>query len=130
MPALVGRRAVLAGSGAALLAWPRGARAQPAAGVRRIGYLGISSPSLEPTYVEAFRQQLRALGYVEERDIAIDFRWAEGHDERLPALAAELVRRRPVAIITTGREGPRPDASRSPAPGSRSARRMRSPRPV
>ena len=66
------RRTVLAGAGALLLASPVGAQTQPAPGLRRIGYLGISSPDMEPTYVEAFRQQLRALGYVEGQHIAID----------------------------------------------------------
>ena len=102
---MIGRRSLLAGSGAALLSWPRRAHGQSATGIRHIGYLGISSPALEPTYVEAFRQQMRALGYVEGRDIVIDFRWAHGNDGRLPDLAAELVRLKPVAIVTTGTPG-------------------------
>ena len=69
---MIRRRTVLAGAGALLLASPVGAQMQPAPGLGRIGYLGISSPVLEPTYVEAFRQQLRALGYVEGQHIAID----------------------------------------------------------
>ena len=100
------RRLVLAviltlGFGAA----PVGAEAQQASGLRRIGYLGISSPSLEPHYVEAFRQQLRDLGYIEGQHIAIEYRWAEGRDDRLPDLAAELVRLDPVVIVTTGTPG-------------------------
>lgn len=69
---MIRRRTLLAAAGALLLASPVGAQMQPAPGLRRIGYLGISSPVLEPTYVEAFRQQLRALGYVEGQHIAID----------------------------------------------------------
>jgi len=99
------RRTFLAGTAAALLTAPLGLAAQPASSLRRIGYLGISSPTLEPTYVEAFRERLRDLGYVEGQHIAIDYRWAEGKDHRLPALAAELARLDPVAIVTTGTPG-------------------------
>jgi len=87
------------------IAAPLVAEAQQASGLRRIGYLGISSPSLEPHYVEAFRQQLRDLGYIEGQHIAIEYRWAEGRDDRLPDLAAELVRLDPVVIVTTGTPG-------------------------
>jgi putative ABC transport system substrate-binding protein len=99
---LIDRRTFLVGSGAVLLATPLAADAQQASGLRRIGYLGISSPSLEPSYVEAFRQQLRALGYIEGQHIAIEYRWAEGRDDRLPGLATELVRLDPAVIVTTG----------------------------
>jgi putative ABC transport system substrate-binding protein len=102
---LIDRRTFLSGTGAVLLATPLAAEAQPAPSLRRIGYLGSSSPSLEPHYVEAFRQQLRDLGYIEGQHIAIDYRWAEGRDERLPDLAAELVRLDPVVIVTTGTPG-------------------------
>jgi putative ABC transport system substrate-binding protein len=88
-----------------LLAAPLAAEAQQAPGLRRIGYLGISSPSMEPHYVEAFRQQLRDLGYIEGQHIAIEYRWAEGRDDRLPGLAAELVRLDRVVIVTTGTPG-------------------------
>ncbi len=90
-----------------LLAAPLAAKALQAPSLRRIGYLGSSSPSLEPSYVEAFRQQLRDLGYIEGQHIAIEYRWAEGRDERLPGLAAELVRLDPVVIVTTGTPGKR-----------------------
>ena len=99
---LIDRRAFLSGTCVMLLATARAAEAQQASGLRRIGYLGISSPSLEPHYVEAFRQQLRALGYMEGQHIAIEYRWAEGRDERLPDLAAELVHLDPAVIVTTG----------------------------
>jgi putative ABC transport system substrate-binding protein len=67
--------------------------------------LGISSPSLEPHYVEAFRQKLRELGHVDGESIVIEYRWAEGQDSRLPKLAAELVRLKPDVIVTTGTPG-------------------------
>ena len=81
------------------------AKAQKPTSLLRIGYLGTSSASLEPKYVEAFRQRLHELGYVEGRDIAIEYRWAEGQDERLPNLAIELVRLDPLVIVTTGTPG-------------------------
>jgi putative tryptophan/tyrosine transport system substrate-binding protein len=76
--------------------------AQQTRKVSRIGYLGVSSPSLESHYVEAFRQKLRDLGYVQGENIAITYRWAEGQDDRLPSLAVELVHLNPDVIITTG----------------------------
>jgi ABC-type uncharacterized transport system substrate-binding protein len=79
------RRAFLAGA-AALLAAPLAAKAQQAGRVYRVGYL--STGALPP---EAFLQGLRDLGYVEGRNVVIDYRSAEGKPERLPALAAELV---------------------------------------
>lgn len=81
------------------------ARAQPAAKLARVGYLGSSSPSVEPHYLEALRKELRDLGYVEGKTIAIIPRWAEGRDERLPGLVAELIRLDPDVIVTTGTPG-------------------------
>jgi putative tryptophan/tyrosine transport system substrate-binding protein len=71
-------------------AWPLAARAQQAGKVHRIGFLGTSSPSLERHLTDAFRQKLRELGQVEGQNIAIEYRWADGQDDRLPTLAAEL----------------------------------------
>ncbi|MGA9512447.1 MAG: ABC transporter substrate-binding protein [Pseudolabrys sp.] len=85
--------------------WPLAARAQQVGKTPQIGYLGVSSPSLEPHYVEAFRQKLRELGHVEGKNIAIEYRWAEGQDDRLPNLASELVRLKPDVIVTTGTPG-------------------------
>ena len=88
------------------LLWaPLAADAQQPARIPRIGYLGTSSPSLEPHLVEAFRQGLRDLGYIEGQNIAIEYRWAEGQDDRLPSLAAELVRLKPDVIVTAGTPG-------------------------
>ena len=89
----------------AATAWPLAARAQQTGKMSRIGYLGSSSPSLEPHYVEAFRQKLRDLGYVEGENIAIEYRWAEGQDDRLPNLATELVGLKSDIIVTTGTPG-------------------------
>jgi putative ABC transport system substrate-binding protein len=73
-----------------LLAAPFAAEAQPSAKVSRIGYLAFNLAAV-PHLQEAFRQGLRDLGYVEGRNVVIEYRSAEGNPERLPALAAELV---------------------------------------
>src|SRR5919202_6516423 len=75
--------------------------AQPAAKAPRIGFLGATTESAEAARVEAFRQGLRELGYAEGQTIAIEWRWAEGQFDRLPALAAELVNL-DVALIVAG----------------------------
>ena len=76
--------------------------AQQPTKVPRIGYLGFSSPSTIPTRIEAFRQGLRELGYVEGKNIFIEWRSAEGNADRLPSLAAELVRLKVDIIVTNG----------------------------
>jgi putative ABC transport system substrate-binding protein len=78
------------------------AEAQQPTKVPRIGYLSPTSPSVSPTRIEAFRQGLRELGYVEGKNIVIEYRYAEGKFDRLPALAAELVRLKVDLIVTTG----------------------------
>jgi putative ABC transport system substrate-binding protein len=86
-------------------AWPLAARAQQPGKVSRIGFLGTSSPSLERHLVEAFLQKLRELGYVEGKTIAIEYRWAEGQDDRLPGLEADLASVKPDVIVTSGTPG-------------------------
>jgi putative ABC transport system substrate-binding protein len=66
---------------------------------------GVSSPSLEPHYIAAFRQKLRELGHIEGENIVIEIRWAEGQDDRLPSLAAELIAAKSDVIVTTGTPG-------------------------
>ena len=73
------------------LVGPSAAGAQPAAKVARIGYLSVNLAAAPPHMLEAFRQGLRDLGYVEGRNVVIEYRDAAGKPERLPALAAELI---------------------------------------
>ena len=75
-----------------VLSAPLPADGQQPGKVPRIGYLSATSPTVATNVLNAFRQGLRDLGYVEGENIAIEYRWAEGKLERLPALAAELVR--------------------------------------
>ncbi len=84
------------------------AEAQQAKKIPRIGFLGVVSASAAARRIEAFRQGLRELGYVEGKNIVIEYRHAEGKLERLPALATELVRLKVDIIITRG-----PPATRS-----------------
>jgi ABC-type uncharacterized transport system substrate-binding protein len=85
----------------AVLAVPVLAGAQPRSEVPRIGYLQ-AYPSANDPYFEAFRQQIRALGHVDEKTFAIEYRSAEGKYDRLPALAAELVRHKVDVIVADG----------------------------
>jgi putative ABC transport system substrate-binding protein len=88
------------------IAYPMGVRAQQQAGkVPRIGYLGVTSPSDRPPLLDAFRQGLRELGWVEGQNIVIDYRYAEDRVDRLPDLAAELVRLKVDLIVSWGTQG-------------------------
>jgi putative tryptophan/tyrosine transport system substrate-binding protein len=97
------RRAFLGALG--LLAAPLAAEAQPAGKVYRLGYLGNASAPAQAKRVESLRDGLRDLGYVEGQNIVIEFRWAEGRNERLPDLAAELVRLNVDVLVTAGTPG-------------------------
>jgi putative ABC transport system substrate-binding protein len=81
--------------------WPLAARAQQPA-VPTVGILGSESPDLFETRLRAFRKGLSETGYDEGRNVAIEYRWAESKNERLPALAAELVQRQVAVIVTPG----------------------------
>jgi putative ABC transport system substrate-binding protein len=99
------RREFITMLGSAAATWPLAARSQQAPKVARIGYLGLVSASWHTPRVTAFRAGLRDLGYVEGKDIVIEFRWAEGQYDRLPALAAELVRFNVDVIVTHAAPG-------------------------
>jgi putative ABC transport system substrate-binding protein len=89
-------------SGGAAAAWPLAARAQAPMPV--IGYLSGRSPVTDVPMLSAFRQGLSDTGYVEGRNVAIEFRWAEGRYDRLPELVHDLVRRKVAVIVTSGGE--------------------------
>jgi putative ABC transport system substrate-binding protein len=95
----------LIGGAAASSICPLAARAQPAA-MPVIGYLGAGVPELSNAGARAFRQGLGDSGYVEGRNLTIEYRWAGDQTDRLPALAADLVRRRAAAIFGRNSRGP------------------------
>src|SRR6516165_5469842 len=96
------RREFIAALGGAM-AWPVVAHGQqPAMPV--IGYFSARSPMIDVPMLSAFRQGLNDTGFVEGRNVAMEFRWAEGRDDRLLELAHDLVRRRVAVIVTTGGE--------------------------
>jgi putative ABC transport system substrate-binding protein len=104
MPATKVVAVLIALLGVAVLGVPLPGEAQPAPSLPRIGFLAagsLSDPRFPP-FVQAFRQGLHELGYVEGRNIDIEFRWAEGHYDRLPGLAAELVRLKVNVLVAAG----------------------------
>ena len=98
----LGRRRFLALVSGGLLAAPLAAEAQPAGRVYRIGYLSLQREEGDKSWVAAFRQGLRELGYVEGRNVAIEQRHAAGRSDRLPELASELVRLKIDVLVVYG----------------------------
>jgi ABC-type uncharacterized transport system substrate-binding protein len=98
----VRRREFMTLVGGAAAAWPLAARAQQTGKLTTIGFLGTSTPADLSKRTAAFVQRLRELGWVEGRTIAIEYRWAEGRDERFAEIAAELVRLKVAVVVTVG----------------------------
>jgi putative ABC transport system substrate-binding protein len=98
----VRRRDFITLLGGATAAWPLATRAQQRAKMPTIGFLGASTPSAWSDWTAAFVQRLRELGWIEGRTVAIDYRWAEGREERFTEIAAEFVRSKVDVIVTSG----------------------------
>jgi putative ABC transport system substrate-binding protein len=94
------RRDLIALLGAAV-AWPVAARAQPSK-TPTVGFLGASTPAAPRPWVAAFAQRLRELGWTEGRTVAIEYRWAEGRNERMVEIAVEFVRAKVDVIVAQG----------------------------
>jgi putative ABC transport system substrate-binding protein len=97
----VRRREFIALIGGAAVAWPVAARAQQ---VPVVGFLATTSPAPFAHLVAGFRRGLQEAGFLEGRNVAIEYRWAEGRYDQVPALAADLVQRQVAVIVTTGGE--------------------------
>jgi putative tryptophan/tyrosine transport system substrate-binding protein len=95
------RREFITLLGGAAAAWPLGARAQQSK-KSVVGYLNSTSPTTYANYTESFQRGLRSIGYADGENISIVHRWAEGQNDRLPALAADLVRHQVDIIVATG----------------------------
>jgi putative tryptophan/tyrosine transport system substrate-binding protein len=98
----VDRRAFIGAIAGGLLAAPLAAEAQQPERIYRIGVLERTSPAINAANLDGFRRGLLELGYVERRNYAIEYRSADGHDERFPSLAVELVRLKVDLILTRG----------------------------
>ena len=96
------RRAFITLLGGAAAAWPLTARAQRAEKVPTIGFLGPSTPSVSSHWAAAFVQRLHELGWVEGRNVTVEYRWAEGRSERYAEIAAEFIRLNVDVIVTVG----------------------------
>jgi putative ABC transport system substrate-binding protein len=95
------RREFITLIGGAAVSWPRAARAQPAA-MPIVGFLSSRSPTESEVHAAAFRRGLSETGFVPGQSVAVEYRWAEGHYERLPGFARELVDLRVSVLVTVG----------------------------
>src|SRR5262249_28466452 len=94
------RREFIALLGSGVAGWPLAARAQQATKLPTIGFLGANNPTFERASIDAFVQRLRELGWIENRTVSIEYRWAEGREERFAEIAAEFIRLKVDVIFT------------------------------
>jgi putative ABC transport system substrate-binding protein len=102
MIATMKRREFITLLGGAAVTWPLSARAQPSGKLTTIGFLGGATEPATRTWLAAFVQRLRELGWIEGRTVAIEVRWAEGHFDRFADIAAEFIRLKVDVIVTAG----------------------------
>jgi ABC transporter substrate binding protein len=86
-------------------AWPLAARAQQAGKLPTMGIIGSGTPATQSHWYAAFVQRLRELGWIDGRTVAVEYRWAEGRDERFTEIAAEFVQRKVDVIVTSSTVG-------------------------
>jgi putative tryptophan/tyrosine transport system substrate-binding protein len=96
------RRDFITHVGGAVVAWPQATRAQHAGTGPTVGVLGTATPFAWSLWIAAFVQRLRELGWIEGSTVAIEYRWAEGREERFAEIAAEFVRLKVDVIVTSG----------------------------
>src|SRR5262249_2661067 len=101
MTVTIGRRELLVALGGAT-AWPLAARAQQPAKLPTIGFMGQTTRSAAGEWTAAFVQRLRELGWIDGRNVAIEYRWGEGRSERFAEIAAEFVQLKVDVIVTSG----------------------------
>ena len=94
------RRTFITLLGGAAATWPLAARAQQATKLPTIGFLGANNATFERASIDAFVQRLRELGWIENRTVSIEYRWAEGREERFAEIAAEFIRLKVDVIVT------------------------------
>jgi len=99
---MIGRREFITLLGGAAAAWPVAARAQQPGKLPTIGFLGATTPSAQSQWTAAFVERLRELGWIEGRNVAIEYRWMEGRNERVAEIAAEFVQLRVDVIVVQG----------------------------
>jgi len=102
MTVTIGRRELLVALGGAAVAWPLAVRAQQSGKLQTIGFMGQSTRSAASEWVAPFVQRLRELGRIEGRTVTIEYRWAEGREERIAQIAAEFVRLKVDIVVTSG----------------------------
>src|SRR6516162_10786652 len=110
MASYIQRRKFLAALVGGAVAWPLAARAQQSA-MPVVGFLNTRVPGADPHLLAAFRRGLKQTGYVEGQNLTIEYRWAYNQYDRLPALAADLVRRQPTANIVAALVNPNTPAA-------------------